>query len=315
MPQDALSQILDALRLRGSVYFHTHFSPPFGVRVPAYGQVARFHMAMRGSCWLTIDGVAEPLPLTTGDLVVIPRGTAHVLSDAPGREAATVDEVVARTGFNGSGALVFGGREAGGVCQLFCGHFAFDEAGSHPLLESLPRYIHLPSSRTMNAAWLDAIIRFVGAEVWGGRAGADAVVHRLSEIVFIQVIRAFVDHVGEGAGFLAAVLDPKLSRSLARFHAEPARAWTVEAMAKEAGVSRTVFAERFTSLVGMTPLGYAAYWRMHLARREVVAGKLPLIEIAERVGYGSEAALIRAFKRQFGVTPGELRRDVRAAAS
>ena len=158
----------------------------------------------------------------------------------------------------------------------------------------------------MNSYWLDSVMRFVGAEVTGEGPGADAIVHRLTEIIFIQVIRSFVDTAGEAAGCLAAVLHPKLGRSLARVHAVPERPWTVESMAEAAAT-----AERFTSLVGMTPLGYVTHWRMQLARRQLVTTNDPLIAIAERVGYGSEASFNRAFKRQFDITPGDLRRRAR----
>ena len=312
MAHDALSQILDALRLKGSVYFHTHFNPPWGLRVPAYGNVARFHMAMRGMCWLRVDGVDDPIRLATGDLAVIPHGAAHVLSDERDREPVPVDDVIRQTGYAGTGALAYGGPDDGQACKLFCGHFEFDPAALHPILEALPRSIHLPNTQTMNSSWLDSVMRFVGAEVTGEGPGADAIVHRLTEIIFIQVIRSFVDTAGEAAGCLAGVLHPKLSRSLARVHAAPERPWTVESMAEAAAMSRTAFAERFTSLVGMTPLGYVTHWRMQLARRQLVTTNDPLIEIAERVGYGSEASFNRAFKRHFDMTPGDLRRRARA---
>lgn len=276
-----------------------------------YGNVARFHMAMRGMCWLRVDGVDDPIRLATGDLAVIPHGVSHILSDDRDRDAIAVDEVISQTGYTGTGALAFGGREDGQACKLFCGHFEFDPAALHPVLEALPRYIHLPNTQTMNSYWLESVMRFVGAEIMGESPGADAIVHRLTEIIFIQVIRSFVDTAGEAAGCLAAVLHPKLSRCLAQVHGAPDRPWTVETMAEAAAMSRTVFAERFTALVGMTPMGYVTHWRMQLARRQLVATNDPLIEIAERVGYSSEASFNRAFKRQFDATPGELRRRAR----
>ncbi|MEM8744039.1 MAG: AraC family transcriptional regulator [Pseudomonadota bacterium] len=308
MNNDALSQILDALRLKGSVYFHTQFSPPWGVRVPAFGNVARFHMAMRGDCWLRVDGVDDPIRLTTGDLAVVPHGSAHILSDTPDREARSVDEVVAVSGYAGEGALAYGGEDTGQACKLFCGHFEFEDGAMHPILDALPRVFHIPNTQTMNASWLDSVIRFVSAEVTGGDAGSDAIVHRLSEIVFIQVIRALVDNAGDAAGSLAGILDPKIGRSLSRVHLEPHQSWTVEMMASEAGMSRTSFSERFTSLMGIAPLGYVTQWRMQLARRDLIETDQPLMQIAERVGYGSEAAFNRAFKRQYDATPGETRR-------
>lgn len=311
MADDALSQILEALRLRGSVYFHTYFNPPWAVAVPAYANVARFHVVMRGSCWLRVEGAQEPIKLAAGDLAVIPHGAAHTLSDAIDRKAITLDEVVMQTGFDGTGALAYGGPDMGESCKLFCGHFEFSEAATHPVLAALPVCLHIPNTQTLNTHWLDTAIRFVGAEIAADRAGSNAIVLRLSEIIFIQVIRAFVDAQGDAAGALAAVLHPQLGPCLSRVHAELAQPWTVEAMAKEAGMSRTAFAERFAALVGTTPVDYVTRWRMQRTRLDLEGTDLALIEIAERVGYGSEASLIRAFKRHFGSTPAEVRRQSR----
>ncbi|WJS04858.1 AraC family transcriptional regulator [Roseibium aggregatum] len=309
MKHDALTQILDALKLRGSVYFHTCFSPPWAVRVPAFGNVARFHMAMRGGCWLAVDGVDKPIRLATGDLAVIPHGAAHILSDEPGRPAAVVDEVVRQSGYTGEGALYYGGPDEELACKLFCGHFEFEEGSVHPLLDALPSVIHLPNTQTMNAFWLEAVMRFVASEVRAGQPGSEAIIHRLTEIIFIQVVRTFVDREGDRAGCLAAVLNPKLGRSMSKIHLAPEKPWTVESLAREAGMSRTVFADRFTNLVGMTPLAYVTHWRMERARRDIRETDLPLIDIAENIGYSSEAAFNRAFKRQFNQTPGQVRRQ------
>ncbi|MEM7444926.1 MAG: AraC family transcriptional regulator [Pseudomonadota bacterium] len=312
MAGDALSQILDVLQMRGTVYFHTHFTAPWGVQVPDYSNVARFHMVMRGSCWARIEDRPDPIHLSTGDLIVIPHGVAHVLSDTPERTADQLDFVLQETGYDGTGALIYGGPDDGSACKLFCGHFEFEKDAVHPLLSDLPTVIHLPNTQTMNAEWLESVIRFVSAEVMGGRAGADAIVHRLTEIIFIQTVRAFVDTVGDTAGSLAGVLDPQLSRCLQAVHGAPQIDWTVQSMAKEAGMSRTVFAERFTALIGLTPHSYVTQWRMQIARRGLAETDDPIIAIAEGVGYGSEAAFTRAFKKQFDTTPAAFRRSVSA---
>ena len=308
MATDALSQILDALQMRGAIYFHTQFSKPWGVEVPAYGNVARFHMVMRGSCWVRIANKADPVHLSTGDLVVIPNGAGHILSDQPEREADSLDFVLTRSGYKGDGALIYGGEESGEACKLFCGHFEFEEGAIHPILEGLPEAIYLPNTETMNAEWLEPVMRFVSSEVIGGKAGASAIVHRLTEIIFIQVVRAFVDRAGDAAGCLAGVLDPKLGRCLSAVHAAPEIGWTVETMAQEAGMSRTVFAERFAALIGLTPHNYVTHWRMQLARKRLAGSDEAITDIAEAVGYGSEAAFTRAFKKQFDITPGLFRR-------
>lgn len=314
MANDALSQILTALKMRGSVYFHTHFTPPWGVRVPAFSNVARFHMVIRGDCWVRVEGTDEPIHLATGDLIVIPHGASHILSDTRDQPPKQLDEVLDRSGYRGDGALIYGGADEGPACKIFCGHFEFEQGAMHPVLSSLPASIHLPNTQTMNAEWLESVMRFVSAEVLGEKAGADAIVHRLTEIIFIQVVRAFVDRSGEAAGCLAGVLDPNLSRTLSAVHTAPAEPWTVDAMASEAGMSRTLFAERFTSLMGMTPHGYVTQWRMQLARRQLLESDDAIIEIAEATGYGSEAAFARAFKRQFDIAPARFRRTAAATA-
>ncbi len=315
MRDDALSQILDVLQMRGAIYFHTDFTSPWGVGVPEYSNVARFHMVMRGNCVVTIEGVDDPLHLSTGDLVVIPHGVAHVLSDIPDREADELDFVLSESGYNGMGALVYGGQDQFGACKLFCGHFEFEEGATHPLLAGLPQVIHLPNTQTMNAEWLDSVIRFVSAEVMGEKAGADAIVHRLTEIIFIQTVRAFVDSVGDEAGSLAGILDPQISRSLNAVHTNPEGKWTVQSMAEVAGMSRTVFAERFNEFIGMTPHNYVTHWRMQIAHQRLAKSSDSIIVIAEAVGYGSEAAFTRAFKNQFNVTPGIFRREAKSATT
>jgi AraC-like DNA-binding protein len=309
MASDTLSQILNMLRMKGTIYFHTHCTPSWSVLVPAYRHVARFHLAISGTVWVRIVGEREPLQLLPGDLVVIPHGRAHVLSDHPEREPLALDEVIAKTGYAGSGALSYGGSGATDACQLFCGHFEFDEGAIHPILSALPNSIHVPNSEGIDAAWIDMVMRFIRTEVHGGRAGAEAIVHRLTEIVFIQGVRSFVNRSGDAAGCLAGVLDPQLGMALSAIHLAPQRPWTVEAMAREARMSRTVFAERFSALIGMTPLGYVTHWRMQIARRELVEGGKALAHIAEAAGYRSESAFARAFKREMGLSPGMVRRD------
>ena len=309
MTADALSDILRALRLRGTIYFRTEFNPPFGVAVPAFSNVARFHLAARGSCWVQVEGEEAPVHLSQGDLIVIPHGAAHVLGDEPDREATGVDDVVETTGFRGDGALVYGGPDEGRATRLICGHFAFDQAVIHPLLDALPPYIHVTGSETLNHAWLENAMKFVSAESLGGQPGHDAIVHRLSEIIFIQVVRIYVARAGGTAGCLAGITDPEIGRALGAMHAAPATPWTVERLAKEAGMSRTSFAVKFARLVGMTPLAYLTHWRMQEASRLLREAREPILTIAERTGYGSEAAFTRAFKKAFAVTPAAYRRQ------
>jgi AraC-like DNA-binding protein len=311
MSHDALSDILSALRLRGTIYFRTEFNPPWGVAVPAFRNVARFHLAARSSCWVRVAGEDRPVALAQGDLIVIPHGAAHVLADEPDRDATTVDDVLQKTGYEGGGALVYGGRDEGRSTRLICGHFEFDDAVIHPLLDALPRYIHITGSETLNHVWLENAMKFVSVESLGEQPGSEAIVHRLSEIIFIQVVRIYVERAGGAAGCLAGITDPQIGRALGAMHSSPATAWTVERLAQEAGMSRTSFAVRFARLVGMTPLNYLTHWRMQEARRLLRQTRDPVLAIAECAGYHSEAAFNRAFKKRFAATPAAYRRQLK----
>jgi len=310
MSQDALSDILRALRMKGTIYFRTDFNPPWGVAVPEFSNVARFHMAARGSCSVEVAGEPAPVYLAQGDLIVIPHGAAHVLADEPGRQAASVDDVLEKTGFQGRGALVYGGEETGSSTQLICGHFAFDDDAIHPLLEALPRYIHISGSESLNNAWLENAMKFIQVESLSPGPGSDAIVHRLSEIIFIQAVRIHVERMGSDAGPLAGIADPQIGRALAAMHGAPESAWTIEELASEAGMSRTSFAVKFARAIGMTPHHYLTQWRMQEAGRRLRETADPIVSVAEGAGYQSEAAFNRAFKKWFDATPGSYRRQL-----
>jgi len=308
MSQDPLSDILRALRMKGTIYFRTDFNPPWGVAVPEFSNVARFHLAARGSCWVRVAGEEQPVHLAQGDLIVIPHGAAHVLADDPDREPSSLDDVLEKSGFKGTGALVYGGEDGGRSTQLICGHFAFDDTAIHPLLEALPRYIHISGSESLNNAWLESAMKFITVESLGGEPGSDAVVHRLSEIIFIQAVRVYVDRMGSDAGSLAGIADPQIGRALGAMHSSPQAPWTVEGLAREAGMSRTAFAVKFAQLIGMTPHSYLTQWRMQEAGRKLRETGDPILTVAEHAGYRSEAAFNRAFKKWFDATPASYRR-------
>jgi AraC-like DNA-binding protein len=308
MTKDALSDILGAVKLRGSIYFRTEFSSPWGVAVPSYKNVARFHLVARGECWVRVEGVEAPVRLGQGDLIVIPHGAAHILADQPKGSAPSVDQVVEDSGFTGEGALVLGGPDTGNATAMLCGHFEFDDDTAHPLLEALPPFIHVTGSETLNQTWLESIMKFATSESQSDRPGSDAIVYRLSEIIFIQAIRIHVERTGEASGSLAGITDPRVGRALGAIHADPVSHWTVEALGREAGMSRTAFAERFRRLIGMSPLAYVTQWRLQHARRHLLESDASIRHVAERAGYGSEAAFIRAYKKHYGATPAAMRR-------
>jgi len=308
---DVLSDILSLLRLQGTLYFSTELSSPWGIRVPAFGQVARFHLVVRGRCWVRVGG-SPPLELQSGDLILIPHGSEHILSDEPERPTLTVDEVVERSGFTGRGALVHGGEDCGAPTRLVCGHFAFDRELTHPLVSQLPDAVPVQWDRDVLGSPLEEVFEFIAHEALEANPGYEAVVKRLSEVLFVQIIHHWHDRSRPGPGFVAGLKDPQVVRALSAIHDDPAAPWTVESLGREAAMSRTAFAERFREVVGETPHDYLTRWRMLRARHLLRETDRPLDRIARLVGYESAPSFSRAFKKSVGVPPGAYRRTASA---
>lgn len=309
---DALTDILDFVRLQSSLYFRTELTAPWGVRVPALGKVARFHIVIRGNCWLSIEGQDDDFHMSNGDLVIIPHGAAHTLADSPTSEVADLDDVMNAVTYVGEGPLVYGGGGAG--CCLVCGEFSFDEKEDHPLLENLPARLSISGDESFNSQWLDGAIGFIAHEAANMQPGANAIIDRLSEIIFIQVVRATLMKSQQTIPFLSAFTDPRISTVMTRIHSDPASEWTVEKLGKIANMSRSAFSNRFSDLTRMTPLQYVIFVRVQRAARLLLDSNLSLPVIAESVGYQSEAAFSLAFKKHYGIRPGEYRRTYRREA-
>lgn len=318
---DPLSDILAVTRLKGSLYFRTEFSPPWGVSVPDYRRVARFHFVAHGACWVRVEGGAEPVRLEAGDLVVVPLGRAHVLSDLPTREPAELDRVVEQAGFDGRGSLIYRGPEleranqGGSKAQtnLVCGHFEYEDDVLSRVMAQMPPAIVLRRNELGDVQWLQESLRLLAREIEDGRPGGDALVQRISEMLLIQVLRRHMELAPEGSRPLGALKDPRISRSLELIHHRSEQRWTVAGLAGEAGMSRTAFAQKFHELMGVAPLEYLTDWRLQRARRALRETTDPVRRIAYHCGYESEAAFARAFKRRLGVAPGQYRKDAQAA--
>lgn len=306
---DVLSDILAALRLRGILYFSTEFRPPWGLRVPWLGQVARFHLVARGGCWIRVGDDGEPVWLETGDIILIPGGAEHVLADTADTPCRTVDQVVEDAGFTGRGALVYGGEDTGAPTRLVCGHFEFAEGLDHPLIAQLPPALVVRADDEMRDYPLEESFRFIVREVQEGRPGHEAVVARLSEVLFVQVVRCWANGMAHDRGLLAALKDPGLGAALSAMHEDPAAHWTLDTLSRRAAMGRTAFAERFSAVVGETPLRYLTRWRVQAAQRLLSESHLSIEQIAERVGYDTGASFSRVFKKTAGVNPGAYRRQ------
>lgn len=310
---DVLSSLLGTLRLRGTLYFSTEFTRPWGLRVPKLKSVARFHLVARGGCWVRVIDDDHLVHLEAGDLILIPHGSEHVLSDTPDTPCRTVDEVVRESGFTGHGALVHGGRtDTGAPTKMLCGHFEFDEMVEHPFLFQLPHAIVIRWDEYTRGSPLQDMFRFMVREVSEAKPGNEAVVARLSEVLFVQAVRWWAERERHNAGVLAAMADPNLGRALAALHADPAARWTVESLGREAAMSRTSFAQSFRAAMGTTPLRYLTAWRVQIAKRLLAESEASLERVALRVGYESAASFSKIFKKQAGTTPGAYRRQAQA---
>lgn len=308
---DLLSHILTNLSMRGTLYFRTSFTKPWGVAVPNYENVARFHFAHRGSCLVRVEGTDTPISLAQGDLVIIPHGAPHALycGHAPQQTIMPLDAVLEKSGYDGAGVLVYGGDEPQSETQLVCGHFSFDPSSRHVLLDRLPPYIHLKNYGENAGRWMEATLRMIGEEAGGAKLGGDLIALKMSEAIFAQAIRSFIDSDAATDWGLGAFSDRNLSRALDAFHKSPAESWTVESLARAAGMSRTSFAVQFHKAMNMTPMEYATTWRMELAKRVLQDPGASLTEAAEKAGYASDSSFTRVFKKETGMTPAEFRKS------
>lgn len=302
---DLLGDILSTLELHSTLYFRAELTAPFAIAVPEDRKVIRFHVASAGPCWIALQS-GEAACFTAGDLVLVPHGTAHVLADSPHVEAVPLANVINESGFDGTGPLLFGG--GGMKTTVVCGHFAFAHEVIHPIIVSLPALLHVKGRAERHYAWLEQLLAYMDGEAKTRSAAWSEVIKRVSEILFVYVLREYMGHHPHSTGALMALVDPYIGKALQAVHADPAARWSVTALAAQAAMSKTVFAERFREALGVTPARYLMSWRMHKARTLLDRSERSIREIAWEVGYESEAAFNRVFKEHFGMPPGRYRR-------
>jgi AraC-like DNA-binding protein len=303
---DVLSDVLAALQLQSRLYFRAELGGAWSVRLPRESNAVRFHLVLQGECWVGVDG-EKPIALSAGDTILVPHGAAQVLSDKPDRRPILLADLLAATGFDGSGTLRVGVAEGERSSVLICGLCSFD--GSHPLLQALPRRIVLRAGDSIGEGWLADALRYMSYEANAGRPGGNAVIGRLADILLIQAVRAELNRSDATSGFLAALKQPAIGRALQGIHARPAEDWTIDSLAREAGISRSRFAESFNAVVGIPPARYLAEWRLEKARRMLLDTRLSVAEIAVRVGYESLPSFTRRFGKRYGIGPGGYRRQ------
>lgn len=306
---DALSKILDLLHFSGAFYFTTNFNAPWSIAVPSYKRVARFHYVTQGQCWVRVQGVDEPQRLSLGDIIIIPHGATHILSDTADAPPITLDEAFTLSGYEGQGVFEFGESSEKYGTQLVCGHFEFDDEYKHAFIDSLPQSIICNENEGTELSWLKDSLRFLASVAKSDQVGGSAIMKRLSEIIFIQSVRLWYERQDDNQGFLAALNDPHISKGLKAFHSDYAADWTVERLAKEAHMSRSLFSDRFKQYLNVSPIQYVTYWRMQSAKKVLGESNLSIEQVASTTGYDSLASFSKAFKRVVGKNPGEYRRE------
>ena len=319
---DALSQTLGAVRLVGAIFLHGRFTAPWCYQSPhadaaapylepTAERVVIFHLITEGECWVEL-GDAPPMRLVAGDAVLFPQGDAHRMGSQPGLQPASgarLNEVLARR----PRLLSYGG--GGATTKLVCGYLACDARLARMLLAGLAPVVKVSVRGSNAGVWLEASLRYALAEARSPRPGGQGVLAKLAEVLFIEVLRIHMNEQADGrTGWLAGVNDRTVGAALRALHAEPARAWTLEELARAASSSRSVLAKRFQQLVGLAPMQYLAQWRMLLATNLLVRSNAPLARIAEEVGYQTDTAFSRAFRREYGLPPAAWRRRQAGAA-
>ncbi len=308
---DILDDVLDTLDLKGALYFRTDFSGAWSVTVPVLPCAARFHLVVQGQCTVTLPN-KEPWVLSPGDLILIPRGQTHILSDTPVETAPPLETVLDQVGYDGNGFLKVGDGDANASTQLICGHFTFRQKADHAMLRAMPETLLTTSSMRAKNPWLDDILRLISRHMLSDKSGLEASVRRLSEVMFIELMRIGIES-GEQGGIQPALRgfqDPQIGRALAIIHKELSDPWTVNSLAHEVGMSRSSFAEKFAELMGQGPMSYLSDWRLQKALALLETGTENVQQVATQTGYRSPAAFTRAFATKFGETPTHYRKSM-----
>jgi AraC-like DNA-binding protein len=313
---DALSDVLGAVRLTGAVFFDLHAGEPWVAETPPGTAIVRsifphadhlisFHAIIEGSCWVTVPD-EEPLRVQAGDIVMFPHGHTHVMSSEIGMRNPPNLALYRRPDESHLPFTLSLGKSTQQTVRIICGFLGCDARPYNPLLMALPNAIHVSDC---TSGTLGAYLQLALAESKESRIGGECVLSRLSELMFVEVVRRYTESLDFGrADWLSGLRDPNISRAITALHRSPERDWTVQSLAREAGLSRSVLAERFTTFVGLPPMQYLASWRMQLAANELRGGSDSVATIAYRVGYESEAAFSRAFTKSMGEPPSTWRK-------
>jgi AraC-like DNA-binding protein len=294
--------------MTGLFYSRCVFTAPWGLDLPVLPGFVMFHAVTRGSCWLDL-GESESVQLRAGDVVLVPHGEGHILRDRPESPAISLWDTPRIAVSERYDLLQIDG--GGERTDLICGAVRFEHAAAANLMAVLPQVLQIEAAGSPQGEWVQSTLRYMATEARTLRLGGEAVITRLSDVLVIQAIRSWLEESESSrGGWIGALRDEKIGRALTAIHRDPAREWTVASLADEVAMSRSAFAARFTELVGQPAMAYVTWWRMQVALGLLRNEGLTAAEASERVGYGSEAAFSRAFKRTIGFSPGSARRHV-----
>lgn len=315
---DPLSDVLRMVKLSGALFFLVDASSPWGVKVPEASlfapiilprarHVVSYHIVTKGCGWASVPG-KPAVRFATGDVLVFPHGDAYSMLSSPGGSAALgPEETLAFFRAMAGGLLPFVVAEGGGGderAEFVCGFLGCDARPFNPLLATLPRLMHVRQQAGAQGDLLDRLVALTLAEAPLRRPGGESIRVRLSELLFVEVVRRYLEALPAGEiGWLAALRNPGIGRALALLHGQPAHGWTLEELAAQVGMSRTVLAERFTRLVGEPPMRYLTRWRIQVAARLLADGAAKVAAVGLEVGFASEAAFSRTFKKVAGMSP------------
>jgi AraC-like DNA-binding protein len=325
---DVLSDVLGAVRLTGALFFDVDASSPWVVETPKMDNVGyaimpevenviAFHVIMDGESWVEVhDGVTPAVRVKAGDVLVFARGDAHTFSSIRGARAADPGpEMYRRPADHRLPFVVHSGGGGPERTRLICGYLGYDATPFNPLIAALPAMIYAPGPAA-EASWVAQLLRLAVDETGTRRAGGETVLAKLSELMFVEIVRRYIDGLPEDSpGWLSGLRDRHVGAALSLMHGRPAEPWTLDSLAREIGMSRTTFTERFTQYVGDSPMHYLGRWRLQVAAGLLERQGMNIAQAAAEVGYESEAAFNRAFKKEVGVPPGAWRRGRAAPAS
>jgi len=304
---DPLGEALHLLRLTGTLYCRSELTAPWGVDLPAFEGCMMFHVVTAGSCWLEVEG-DEPRLLQQGSLALVPHGTGHCIRSSQSVEAKPLFDIPVETISDRYEIMRYGGD--GDLTHLTCGVVRFDHVAAQQLITLLPKVVQIDTWEKDVDSWLQSTLNFIALEAKELRPGGETVMTHLADILIIQAIRSWIDSSPEAnQGWLAALRDKHIGKALVAIHREPEKDWSVSSLAKEVGMSRSGFSARFTDMVGESAKRYLTQWRMQLACEQLQESIDSIALISEKLGYQSEAAFSRAFKRVFGVPPGSVRHN------